>query len=151
MPSSDADHVRRLYAAIYRVVRRIPAGRVATYGQVAELVGVPGGARVAGAAMKVASSATGIPWHRVLGKAGPRRARIAIHDPVGAAVQRGLLERERVQVGDRGLVALDRYGWIPVDPAGAARARPRSGSALAASPRPRPRSASKRRASSSRR
>lgn len=146
MPSSDAEHVRRLYRAIYRVVRRIPAGRVATYGQVAELAGLPGGARVAGAAMKTSTPADGLPWQRVLGKAGRTRARIAIHDPVGAAVQRQLLEDEGVDIGDSGLVALDRFGWLP----GAER-RARAGSGRGASPRPRPRSASRRRASSSRR
>ena len=38
---------------------------------------------------------------------------IAIHDPVGAAVQRGLLEREGVTVSDRGLIELEEFGWLP--------------------------------------
>lgn len=157
MPSSEAEHVRRLYREIYSVVRRIPAGRVATYGQVAELAGIPGGARVAGAAMKTSSRADRVPWQRVLGKAGKTRGRIAIHDPVGAAVQRQLLEAEGVTVGDSGLVPLDRFGWLPGEPGPRARrsasAAPRAtaGSARAASPRRPPRSGSKRRASSSRR
>ena len=143
MPSSDAEHVRRLYRAIYRVVRRIPAGHVATYGQVAELAGFPGGARVAGAAMKTSRPADAVPWQRVLGKAGKTRARIAIHDPVGAAVQRQLLGDEGVTVGDSGRIALDRYGWLPAEAT--------AGSGRVASPRRLPRSGSKRRASSSRR
>lgn len=142
MPSSEAEHVRRLYRSIYRVVRRIPPGRVATYGQVAELAGIPGGARVAGAAMKTSTRADAVPWQRVLGKAGRTRARIAIHDPIGAAVQRQLLEDEGVDVGDSGLVALDRFGWLPGATAGSGRG---------ASPRRPPRSGSRRRASSSRR
>src|ERR1043165_1273034 len=114
MASSDnAEHVERLYQAIYAVVRRIPAGQVATYGQVAELAGIPGGARVAGAAMKVSKSAGRLPWQRVIGKASRNRGRIAIHDPVGAAVQRQLLAKEGIKIGDSGLVALDRYGWLP--------------------------------------
>jgi methylated-DNA-protein-cysteine methyltransferase-like protein len=141
MPSSEAEHVRRLYRSIYRVVRRIPRGRVATYGQVAELAGIPGGARVAGAAMKTSTPADAVPWQRVVGKAGKTRGRIAIHDPVGAAIQRQLLEDEGVSIGDSGLVALDRFGWLPAT----------AGSARGASPRRRPRSGSKRRASSSRR
>src|SRR3954467_7249564 len=108
-------HVAQLYRAIYAVVRRIPVGRVATYGQVAELAGIPGGGRVAGAAMKVSSRAGRLPWQRVIGKAGPNRGRIAIQDPVGAAVQRQLLGEEGVEIGDSGLVALDRYGWLPGD------------------------------------
>lgn len=104
-------HVRKLYRAIWAVVKRIPRGKVATYGQVAELAGIPGGARVAGAAMR---GSKGLPWQRVMGKRGPRRAGIAILDPVGAAIQRRLLEAEGVEITDRGLIDLTRYGWIPV-------------------------------------
>jgi methylated-DNA-protein-cysteine methyltransferase related protein len=147
MASSDDDdtaHVRRLYRTIYAIVRRIPRGRVATYGQIAELAGIPGGSRIAGAALKVAGNERDLPWQRVVGKAAPRRARIQIHDPVGAAVQRQRLEAEGVPIGDTGLIALDRYGWLPTN-------RATAGSARGASPRRRPRSASTRRASSSRR
>jgi methylated-DNA-protein-cysteine methyltransferase-like protein len=132
--------VHALYRAIHAVIRRIPRGRVATYGQVAELAGIPGGARVAAAALKTSSPADRLPWQRVVGKRGPRIGRIAIHDPVGAAVQRQLLEDEGVAVGDAGAIALDRFGWIAT-----------AGSGRAASPRRRPRSGSTRRASSSRR
>ena len=119
MASSEmAEHVAQLYRSIYAVVRRIPTGRVATYGQVAELAGIPGGGRVAGAAMKVSKRSDRLPWQRVIGKAGKTRGRIAIHDPVGAAAQRQLLEDEGVTVGDTGLVALDVYGWLPVGDTG---------------------------------
>jgi methylated-DNA-protein-cysteine methyltransferase-like protein len=114
MASSElTEHVAKLYRSIYAVVRRIPTGQVATYGQVAELAGIPGGARVAGAAMKTSKPSDRLPWQRVIGKAGKNRGRIAIHDPVGAAIQRQLLNKEGVQIGDSGLVALDRYGWLP--------------------------------------
>ena len=136
MPSSEVD---RLYRSIYAVVRKIPRGHVATYGQVAELAGIPGGARVAGAALKTSKPADRLPWQRVIGKAGKLRGRIAIYDPIGAAVQRKLLEDEGVDVGDSGLIDLGRYGWLT------------AGSGRGASPRRRPRSGSKRRASSSRR
>jgi methylated-DNA-protein-cysteine methyltransferase-like protein len=121
--STMAEHVTKLYRAIYVVVRRIPTGRVATYGQVAELAGIPGGARVAGAAMKTSKPSDRLPWQRVIGKAGKTRGRIAIHDPVGAAVQRQLLIEEGVAVNDSGLVALDRFGWLPGE---ALRTRPRT-------------------------
>ena len=111
--TDDASHVRELYRRIYKVVRKIPRGHVATYGQVAELAGIPGGARVAGAAMKMSQPADKLPWQRVIGKAGKLRGRIAIHDPVGAAVQRKLLEDEGIDVGETGLVALDTHGWLP--------------------------------------
>src|ERR1044071_5611516 len=108
MASSEmTEHVAQLYRSIYKVVRKIPRGTVATYGQVAELAGIPGGARVAGAALKTSKPADRLPWRRVIGKASKLRGRIAIHDPVGAAVQRQLLEDEGVSIGDTGLVALD--------------------------------------------
>ena len=108
-----AAHVVKLYRSIYAVVRRIPKGHVATYGQIAELAGIPGGARVAGAALKMCKPGDKLPWQRVIGKAGANRGRIAIHNPVGAAVQRQLLAKEGVAIGDTGLVPLDRYGWLP--------------------------------------
>jgi methylated-DNA-protein-cysteine methyltransferase-like protein len=122
--STMAEHVAKLYREIYAVVRRIPTGRVATYGQVAELAGIPGGARVAGAAMKTCKPSDRLPWQRVIGKAGKTRGRIAIHDPVGAAVQRQLLADEGVAISDNGLVALDRFGWLPGE-ARSAKPRPR--------------------------
>ncbi|HEY4240155.1 MAG TPA: MGMT family protein [Kofleriaceae bacterium] len=141
MASSDRAHLDSLFRAIHAVIRKIPRGRVATYGQVAELAGLPGGARVAAASLKTyGGKRSPLPWQRVLGKAAPNRARIKILDPVGAAIQRQLLEREGVEFDVFDKVALDRYGWLPT-----------GGSSRAASPRRRPRSGSTRRASSSRR
>jgi methylated-DNA-protein-cysteine methyltransferase-like protein len=109
----EREHLRELYKALYVVIRNIPRGRVATYGQVAELAGIPGGARIAAASLKVSRPTDRLPWQRVIGKASKLRGRIAIHDPVGAAIQRGLLEKEGVTIGDTGLIALDVHGWLP--------------------------------------
>ena len=109
-----SEHLLRLYESIYAVARRIPRGRVATYGQVAELAGFPGGARVAGAAMKANEPSDRVPWQRVVGKRG-KHGQIAIHDPVGAAMQRALLEKEGVEINERGGMPLDRFGWLPAD------------------------------------
>jgi methylated-DNA-protein-cysteine methyltransferase-like protein len=117
--SSDPDPVERLYREFYAVVRRIPRGRVATYGQVAELAGHPGAARAVGAAMR-ASSGRGIPWQRVVGKQAKNLARVAILDPIGGSVQRQLLEREGVAFSAAGYIPLDRYAWL-----GAAGGRPK--------------------------
>lgn len=138
--SSDGEHLRQLFVAVKAVIRRIPRGRVATYGQVAELAGIPGGARIAAAALKTSAPTDSLPWQRVIGKASKTKGRIAIHDPVGAAIQRELLAAENVDISERGLVDLARYLWVP-----------RVESTRGASPRRRPRSASTRRASSSRR
>jgi methylated-DNA-protein-cysteine methyltransferase related protein len=77
---------------IYRQVKLIPRGRVITYGELARIVRVRGGARVAGYAMAACPRGRGIPWHRVLGAGG----RILLRDPV-SALQRKLLESEGVQ------------------------------------------------------
>jgi methylated-DNA-protein-cysteine methyltransferase-like protein len=109
----DATHLARLYRDIYAVIRRIPKGRVATYGQVAILAGLPRGARVVGRALQASSRAQRLPWQRVIGKRGPGTGKISIHDPVGAAIQRKLLEAEGVSITDAGSIPLARYGWRP--------------------------------------
>jgi len=100
-------------AAIYAVVRAIPRGCVATYGQVAELAGLPSGHRRVARAMKTCPS--GLPWQRVVGRKDARRAQIAIQDPEHAALQRKLLEAEKVAFDASGFIVLRRHGWLPID------------------------------------
>jgi methylated-DNA-protein-cysteine methyltransferase-like protein len=85
---------------------------VATYGQVAELSGMPRGARVVGYALRADQGGT-LPWQRVLGLARKGEGRVTIKDPLGGALQRKLLEREGVRFSPRGEVSLERYGWRP--------------------------------------
>ena len=114
---------RERWRAFYAAVRRVPRGRVTTYGQVALLAGCPGYARQVGHALAALhGSRTRVPWQRVLAKEG-RSGRIAILDAVGAAAQRALLEREGVLVDGRGRVRLDEYGWPTRPPAPASRPR----------------------------
>ena len=101
---------------VYAVVRRIPRGRVATYGQVARLAGLGGLARQVGYALHALPWEGLAPWHRVL------NARGAISlPPAGGAdlTQRLRLEREGVRFDARGRVDLARYGWRPGARAGA--------------------------------
>ncbi len=98
----------------YRIIRRIPRGKVATYAQVALLAGNPRAARHVGFALAaLKGSSTRLPWHRILGRRSAKAAGISIRDPVGAAAQRDLLEREGVAVDERGRVSLERFGWRP--------------------------------------
>jgi len=98
----------------YRIVARIPRGKVSTYGEVAALAGRPRGAREVGYALAaLRGGATRLPWHRVLGKRAGEHAGISLLDPMGAAVQRHLLERERVAFDERERVSLERFGWRP--------------------------------------
>ena len=107
--ADETDLVGRLYDEFYAVVRRIPRGRVLTYGQVAELAGHPGAARAAGAAMR-ASTGRGLPWQRVVGAHARGLAKIAILDPVGGSVQRALLEKEGVTFTPGGYIRLAHFG-----------------------------------------
>ena len=99
------------YARIYAVVRRIPRGRVATYGQVAELAGLPGHARQVGYALHALSSGTVVPWHRVVNATGSCSLRAV---PGAELEQRLRLEREGVRFDARGRVSLSRVRWRPV-------------------------------------
>lgn len=98
------------YQRIYRVVRRIPKGRVATYGQVASLAGLAGHARQVGYALHALPQGSIVPWHRVVNAAGRISTRAT---PGGELVQRILLEREGIPLDARGAVPLDRHLWRP--------------------------------------
>jgi methylated-DNA-protein-cysteine methyltransferase-like protein len=92
---------------VYRLVKKIPRGRVLTYGQLARALKLPGGARTAGRAMFACPSRRGIPWHRVVGAGG----RILIREPQ-ASLQRKLLESEGTQFA--GLrVEMAEHQWKP--------------------------------------
>jgi methylated-DNA-protein-cysteine methyltransferase-like protein len=98
------------YQRIYAVVRRIPEGRVATYGQVASLAGLAGHARQVGYALHALPNETAVPWHRVVNASGGISLRAM---PGGELVQRGLLEREGIRLDPRGRVPLARVRWLP--------------------------------------
>lgn len=101
-----------VFEQIYRVVRCIPAGRVATYGQIARMAGMPRGARTVGWAMHSLPESTDVPWHRVV------NARGTVHGPPGshgAFLQRLLLEEEGIAFDTQGRIDLERYGWSGLD------------------------------------
>jgi methylated-DNA-protein-cysteine methyltransferase-like protein len=93
------------------VVRRIPRGRVATYGQVARLANLPGQARLVGYALAALKDASPLPWHRVVnaqGRVSPRRG-----GGPERWIQRRRLEREHVAFGPSGAIRLERFLWRP--------------------------------------
>ncbi len=108
-----------LYDRIYAAVCRIPAGRVATYGQVASAAGVKGQARLVGYALHSLRPGADVSWHRVVNV----RGRISLDDRFGAGnFQRALLRADGVEFDARDKIDLARFGWqsAGVDPAGAA-------------------------------
>jgi methylated-DNA-protein-cysteine methyltransferase-like protein len=110
MPRSAAPAISESYARIYAVVKRIPARRVATYGQVAALAGMPGAARQVGYALNATPRGMRIPWQRVVNAQGTISHRA---DPDDEIRQRRLLEAEGVRFDPRGRIPLERYGWKP--------------------------------------
>ncbi|MBW4484455.1 MAG: MGMT family protein [Tildeniella torsiva UHER 1998/13D] len=102
------------YERIYAVVRQIPRGQVATYGQVAELAGLVGKPRLVGYALYQVDMATDdVPWQRVINAKGevsksPRRNG-------SDYVQRAMLEDEGIEFDHRGRIDLSQYRWCPPD------------------------------------
>lgn len=95
--------------AIWRVIAAIPPGRVASYGQIAALAGLPRGARQVARALRQAPAELGLPWHRVLAVNG----RIAI--PASSAGHRTQIRRLRAEgvVMNDGRVNMRVYRWAP--------------------------------------
>ena len=103
------------FERVYRVVKRIPQGKVTSYGQVAAMLGHPRAARTVGWALNALTpeGAAEVPWQRVINSAG--RISISRAD-LDAARQRALLEEEGIEFDVRGDVDMHRYGWGGLDP-----------------------------------
>ncbi len=97
------------YEQIYDIVRRIPQGRVATYGQVARLAGIPRQPRAVGYALSALDEHSPVPWHRVVNAVGEVSRR---SEPGGMEdLQRIRLEREGVVFDAKGRVKLAEVQW----------------------------------------
>jgi methylated-DNA-protein-cysteine methyltransferase related protein len=96
------------YQIIYSIIRRIPRGRVATYGQIAELAGLEGHARQVGYALHSLPGASGIPWHRVVNSFGEVSRR---SDSDSDELQVELLRAEGVVFDTAGRIDLRRFRW----------------------------------------
>lgn len=92
---------------VYRLIKKIPRGRVTTYGELARALRLPGGARAVGYAMAATPKGRGIPWQRVIGAGG----RVRMPEP-HASLQRRLLESEGVTF-EGGAISMKLYGWSP--------------------------------------
>src|SRR5271165_2035138 len=97
-------------AAICAVIRRIPKGWVATYGQVAAMAGLPRRARLVGYVLQRLDPATKIPWHRVVNAKG--EVSYSLSRNGGDALQRRLLEKEGVEFDGGNRFNLERFRWL---------------------------------------
>jgi|SRR5579863_326164 len=105
---------------VYKLVKRIPRGRVTTYGDLARALRLRGGARAVGYAMAACPNGRGIPWHRVVAAGG----RLSIPEPHGS-LQRRLLETEGLAI-DGQRVDIEQYFWSPAKRKRATRNRKRA-------------------------
>jgi len=111
------------YESVYGVVRRIPAGKVSSYGRIAAILGAPKAARAVGYALRALKDKVGdpqyddIPWQRVIGHSGQITI---VNRNYGASLQADLLRQEGIEVNDSLKVDMEKYvweglSWIEVD------------------------------------
>ena len=97
------------HQSVIRVIKRIPKGRVASYGMIAMLAGNPRAARQVVRTLNTASREARLPWHRVINREG----RIALKPGQGFELQRAMLIDEGVSVSPDGQIDLEKYLWSP--------------------------------------
>jgi len=93
------------FQRVYKLVRRVPRGRVVTYGQIALALGAPGAARTVGWAMH--DCPDDVPWYCVVNA----RGEISLRPTAGYHEQRARLKEEGVRFDRAGKVDLRKYGW----------------------------------------
>lgn len=98
---------------VYRIVARVPRGRVATYGQIATLAGSPRAARAVGNLMRRSlQQGVEVPWHRIINAQGGISSK---GDTERAQLQRRLLEAEGIEFDESGFCQLDEVRWHPTE------------------------------------
>lgn len=99
------------YEKIYAIARQIPEGKVATYGQIADLADLYGKARLVGYALYRVAPNSDVPWHRVINAKGE-----VSHSSLRNGsdyLQRSLLESEGIKFNSEGKINLNEYLWKP--------------------------------------
>lgn len=99
---------------VYEAVQLIPRGKVATYGQIARMIGAPRSSRAVGYALHANPRPGVIPCHRVVNREGRLAPAFAFGGP---EIQAQLLESEGVEVGEDFVVDLEKYLWQPSEQA----------------------------------
>lgn len=94
---------------VISIVKKIPYGKVTTYGTIATLSGVPRGARLVGGILHFAKDELNLPWHRVINRHGFISTKCLDHPK---ELQKVLLEQEGIEVSEDFMVNLEKYGWF---------------------------------------
>jgi methylated-DNA-protein-cysteine methyltransferase-like protein len=92
---------------VVEIIKAIPKGKVATYGQVARIAGNPRAARQVVRTLNTQTKKHNLPWHRMINAQG----KIAIKDPMGADEQKARLVAEGVEVSEKNTISLKKYQW----------------------------------------
>lgn len=98
------------YDTVYENVKKIPKGKVATYGQIATMCGSPRASRAVGYALHANPNPSSIPCHRVVNRHGRLAAAYAFG---GIDIQREKLENEGIEINDENMVDLQKFLWKP--------------------------------------
>jgi methylated-DNA-protein-cysteine methyltransferase related protein len=101
------DSTKAFRERVLELIGKIPTGHVMTYGQLAEVAGMPRHARAVGDILHGLSTETDLPWWRVINASG----KISTYKVGTGELQRGLLEREGVQFDANGKIKLEAYRW----------------------------------------
>jgi len=101
--------ISKSYTKIYDTIRRIPYGRVATYGQIALLSGIGRNARIIGYALAKLASNNDIPWHRVINRHGKISYSVARNSD--DYLQKELLKKEGIKFNKENCIDLKKYQW----------------------------------------
>ncbi|MBN1953657.1 MAG: MGMT family protein [Anaerolineae bacterium] len=101
------------FRKVYRLVCQIPPGKVASYGDIACMLGQPRAARTVGWALHSPPAGLDVPWHRVINRHGRISTSCQEH---GAGLQRALLEDEGIRFDDHDRVDWEQFGWAGLAP-----------------------------------
>ncbi len=106
---SSPKNLTPFHQCLVDIIRRIPRGKVASYGQVAAIAGEPRAARQVVRVLHALSAKYRLPWHRVINKQG----KISLPKGGGYELQMSLLKKEGIRFGIGDLIDLNRFGWKP--------------------------------------
>lgn len=95
---------------VIQIVKKIPQGKVTTYGTIATLAGIPRGARLVGGILHYNSDKEKLAWYRVINRHGFISTLCPDHTKLE---QKALLESEGIEVSEDFMIDLDKYGWFP--------------------------------------
>lgn len=103
----DTSHLTPFHQCVVDVIRKIPRGKVASYGQIAALSGAPRAARQVVRILHACSVKYRLPWYRVINKQG----RISLPKGGGYELQKSLLKKEGVKFNREDVVDMKKFGW----------------------------------------